>query len=101
MSLDNFLAAWQKTIRTCAAHIAPDGLIAFIVSPAEDTDSNRVVDLALLMYRLSEEQGLRCRRRVIALYNTQQANTQQVTWARTNKKLLKLYRDIVVLDRNG
>ena len=101
MSLDNFLAAWQKTIRTCAAHIAPDGLIAFIVSPAEDTDSNRVVDLALLMYRLSEEQGLRCRRRVIALYNTQQANGQQVTWARTNKKLLKLYRDIVVLDRNG
>ena len=101
MSLDNFLAAWQKTIRTCAAHIAPDGFIAFIVSPAEDTDSNRVVDLALLMYRLSEEQGLRCRRRVIALYNTQQANGQQVTWARTNKKLLKLYRDIVVLDRNG
>jgi hypothetical protein len=100
MSLGDFLEAWQKTIKTCAAHTAPDGLIAFIVSPAEHTDSNRVVDLALLMYGLSEAQGLRCRRRVIALYNTQQANGQQVTWARTNKKLLKLYRDIVVLDRN-
>ena len=53
------------------------------------------------MYRLAEQQGLRCRRRIIALYNTQQANGQQVTWARTNKKLLKLYRDIVVLDRDG
>jgi hypothetical protein len=101
MSLDDFLAAWQKTIKTCTAHTAPDGLIAFIVSPAEDTDSNRVVDLALLMYRLAEQQGLRCRRRIIALYNTQQATGQQVTWARTNKKLLKLYRDIVVLNRDG
>jgi transposase len=99
MSLDDFLAAWQKTLKTCAAHIAPDGLVAFIVSPAEDTDSNRVVDLALLMYRISEEQGFRCCRRIIAPYATQQANGQQVTWARTNRKLLKLYRDIVVLDR--
>jgi hypothetical protein len=72
----------------------------FIVSPAEDKDGNRVVDLALLMYQISEEQGLRCRRRIIALYNAhQQANGQQVIWARTNKKLLKLYRDIVVLYR--
>ena len=41
---------------------------------AEDTDGSRVVDLALLMYQISEEQRLRCRRRIIALYNTQQAN---------------------------
>jgi hypothetical protein len=31
--------------------------------------------------RLSEEQGLRCRRRIIALYNTQQANGQQATFS--------------------
>jgi transposase len=102
MSLDDFLAAWRKTVKTCAAHIAPEGHIAFIVSPAEDTDNNRVVDLALLMYQISEDQRLRCRRRIIAIYNAhQQANGQQVIWARTNKKLLKLYRDIVVLYREG
>jgi hypothetical protein len=98
MSLNGFLAAWRKTIKTCAAHIDPNGHVAFIVSPAEDTGENRVVDLAMLMYQISEDQGLRCRRRIIALYNGhQQANGQQVVWARTNKKLLKLYRDIVVL----
>jgi hypothetical protein len=42
-----------------------------------------------------------CRRRIIAPYNTQQATGQQVTWARENKKLLKLYRDIFVLGREG
>ena len=98
MSLNGLLAAWRKTIKTCAAHIDPNGHVAFIVSPAEDTGENRVVDLAMLMYQISEDQGLRCRRRIIALYNGhQQANGQQVVWARTNKKLLKLYRDIVVL----
>ena len=73
MSLDDFLAAWRKTIKTCSSHLTTEGHLAFIVSPAEDTDGDRVVDLALLMYKICEEQGFRCRRRIIALYNTQQA----------------------------
>ena len=55
-----------------------------------------VVDLAMHMYRVCEDQGLQCRRRIIALYNTQQATGQQVIWARENKRLLKLYRDIII-----
>ncbi|HXW89367.1 MAG TPA: DNA methyltransferase [Terriglobales bacterium] len=100
MSLDDFLAAWRKTIKTCADHLAPEGHLAFIVSPAEDTEGDRVVDLAMRMYQVCEDQGLQCRRRIIALYNGhQQATGQQVIWARENKKLLKLYRDIIVLRR--
>ena len=100
MSLGDFLAAWRKTIRTCADHLTPGGQLAFIVSPAEDTKGDRVVDLAMHMCRVCEDQGLRCRRRIIALYNGhQQATGQQVIWARENKKLLKLYRDIIVMRR--
>ena len=99
MSLDGFFAAWQKTIKTCAAHLSPGGHLAFIVSPAENMEGDCVVDLAMHMCRVCEDQGLQCRRRIIALYNTQQATGQQVIWARENKKLLKLYRDIVVLHR--
>jgi hypothetical protein len=36
-------------------------------------------------------------RRIIVPYQTQQATGQQVTWARENKRMLKLYRDLVVL----
>jgi hypothetical protein len=39
----------------------------------------------------------RVERRIIVPYSTQQATGQQVTWARENRRLLKLYRDLVVL----
>jgi hypothetical protein len=40
---------------------------------------------------------LKVKRRIIVPYQTQQATGQHVTWARENKRLLKLYRDLVVL----
>ena len=42
--------------------------------------------------------GMRIARRVIVTYQTQQATGQQVTWARENKRLLKLYRDLVIME---
>jgi hypothetical protein len=43
------------------------------------------------------DHGWHIERRIIVPYNTQQATGQQVTWARENKRMLKLYRDLVVL----
>jgi DNA methylase len=96
MSLDDFYGAWAKTVKVCADHLN-GGLLAFIVSPAEDKENDHVEDLALGMYRLAAEIGLQPRRRIIVTYNTQQATGQQVEWARREKKLLKLYRDLVVM----
>jgi hypothetical protein len=45
------------------------------------------------------ENGWTVKRRIIVPYSTQQATGQQVTWARENKRLLKLYRDLVVVSR--
>jgi hypothetical protein len=42
--------------------------------------------------------GYRIHRRIIVTYQTQQATGQQVTWARENRRLLKLYRDLVILE---
>lgn len=95
MSLDEFMAAWERTVKVCADHIAGGGHLAFIISPSVDGD--RVVDHAFDMYRTCVDAGLNQHRRVIVTYNTQQATGQQVTWARDNRQLLKLYRDLVVM----
>jgi hypothetical protein len=98
MTLDDFYAAWQQTVKVCADRLSDGGRLAYIVSPAQCED-HTVVDLAFEMYRAAVDAGLHAERRVIVTYNTQQATGQQVTWARDNKLMLKLYRDLVVFSK--
>lgn len=98
MPLPAFYEAWAQVVKHCADHLDEDGRLAFIVSPAQDgtLEVGRVVDLAFGMYRICEDEGLTCERRIIVPYSTQQATGQQVDAARKHRKLLKLYRDLVV-----
>jgi hypothetical protein len=95
MPLDDFMDAWHGVVKTCAEHIVDGGRLAFIISPTQLEDGT-VVDHAFEMYRTCVDIGLTAVRRIIVPYNTQQATGQQVEWARENKRLLKLYRDLVV-----
>ena len=99
MDIQNFTSSWDSVVKTCGKKLTKDGHLAFIVSPAEVKDENQVVDLAHLMYNSCEKVGLKPERRIIVTYSTQQATGQQVTWARENKKLLKLYRDLVIFKK--
>ncbi len=99
MSLDGFDTAWRSVIDTCHNHQKEGHFLAFIVSPAEDKENDRVVDLGFMMYQACVDAGYKPHRRIIVTYNTQQATGQQVNWAKENKKLLKLYRDLVVFKR--
>lgn len=99
MSLAAFMESWQRIVKECAAHLAEGGHLAYIISPTH-LDDGRVVDHAFHMcVSAAAVAGLDITRRIIVPYNTQQATGQQVTWARENKGLLKLYRDLVVLKR--
>jgi hypothetical protein len=93
MDLEAFYAAWRAVVKAAIGHA---GRIAFIVSPAEVKDDNLVVDLAAGMLPAFTDEGWRVERRIIVPYSTQQATGQQVEWARDNRKMLKLYRDLVV-----
>lgn len=95
MSLDDFMVAWDKTVKVCRDHLSEKGRLAFIISPSVDGDE--VVDHAFDMAMVARDHDLRTERRIVVTYNTQQATGQQVTWARDNKQLLKLYRDLVVM----
>lgn len=96
MALEEFQQAWARVIAACREHLAEGGRLAFIVSPTQLEDG-RVVDHAFEMAVVCVAAGLQIERRVIVPYQTQQATGQQVEWARENRRLLKLYRDLVVM----
>jgi hypothetical protein len=99
MSYEGFIAAWGRIVKACVSHITDYGRLAYIVSPAQDgplKDGN-VEDLATAMLPACWANALRVERRIIVPYSTQQATGQQVDAAREHRRLLKLYRDLVVL----
>jgi hypothetical protein len=98
MPLEAFYTAWANIIKTCSAHISPKGRIAYIISPTQCEDGS-VIDHTTDMLRACWDANLVVERRIIVPYSMQQATGQQVTWARENKRLLKLYRDLVILKR--
>lgn len=95
MQLHEFGDAWRATVKTCKEHLVEGGHLAFIISPTQ-LENGGVIDHAFDMAGDCVMAGLEQGRRIVVPYNTQQATGQQVTWARENKRLLKLYRDLVV-----
>lgn len=97
-SLTEFAESWKKSVAACVERLSDSGRLAYIVSPARD-EAKAVVDLAFPMYATCQDAGLQLERRIIVTYQTQQASGQQVEWARENRELLVLYRDLVVFRR--
>jgi hypothetical protein len=93
MDLDQFAAAWAIVAK---AALKRAKRVAYIISPTQNEDGS-VVDHATQLLAPFTARNWRVERRVIVPYSTQQASGQQVTWARENKRMLKLYRDLVVL----
>ena len=96
MERDGFSDAWAAIVKTCTDHLADGGRIAYIISPTQLEDGS-VVDHATEMLAPFRDAGMAVDRRIIVPYSTQQATGQQVEWARDKKRMLKLYRDLVVL----
>lgn len=93
MDLSTFMAAWAGVAAAAMGHARR---VAYIISPTQNDDGS-VIDHATAMLAPFLEAGWQVDRRIIVPYSTQQATGQQVTWARENKRMLKLYRDLVVL----
>lgn len=93
MDLGAFNDAWAAVVDAAVKHAKR---IAYIISPTQNDDGS-VVDHATDMLAPFRNRGWKVERRIIVTYSTQQATGQQVTWARENRRMLKLYRDLVVL----
>jgi hypothetical protein len=96
MNLDAFRNAWTQAVNIVTANAS---LVAYIISPTQTDDG--VIDHATEMLTPFLRIGWHVKRRVIVPYQTQQATGQQVEWARANQKMLKLYRDLIVLSKEG
>lgn len=95
MELASFEDAWAAVVKVA---IKRTKRAAYIISPTQTDDSSvGVIDHATAMLAPFIKAGWHVERRIIVPYQTQQATGQQVTWARDNKRMLKLYRDLVVL----
>jgi len=82
-------------ILACAGRMGPGARIAMLMQPTQWNAPGRevvdhIVDLINLMPSLQVEQRVSCP------YPTQQYNPQQVDWAKENKKLLVLTRELVI-----
>ena len=95
MDLAPFYQSWAAVVKAAMEHA---GRVAYIISPTQLEDG-RVIDHATDMLAPFAENGWHVERRIIVPYQTQQATGQQVEWAREKKRLLKLYRDLVVMAR--
>lgn len=93
MEKSEFYDAWANIVGTAIQH---SKRIAYIISPTQNDDGS-VVDHATDMLAPFYANGWHVERRIIVPYSTQQATGQQVTWARENRRMLKLYRDLVIL----
>jgi transcriptional regulator with XRE-family HTH domain len=93
MDLEAFYAAWWQVAKAAMQHA---DRVAYIISPTQRDDGS-VIDHATDMIRAFTSEAWEVERRIIVPYSTQQATGQQVTWARENRRMLKLYRDLVVL----
>lgn len=95
MDLAEFYEQWSNILMAVAPHCPR---VAYIISPTQG-DDGAVIDHATDMLSAAWDAGFHVERRIIVTYSTQQATGQQVTWARDNKRMLKLYRDLVVLSQ--
>lgn len=95
MDLETFYDSWSRIVKLCTDRA---DRVAYIISPTQNEDGS-VVDHATDMLETFHSEGWKVERRIIVPYSTQQATGQQVTWARENKRMLKLYRDLVVMTK--
>lgn len=97
LTLDEFYSRWERLLGVCAGRLAEGGRIAYIISSTEIAENAVAIDHATDMIDSARRLNLRVHRRIIVPYQTQQATGAQVEWARENKRMLNLYRDLVVL----
>lgn len=95
MELGKFYEVLSGFILACAERMDPGAHITMLMQPTQWNAPNReVIDHVFDLVGFAS--GLKVEQRVSCPYPTQQYNAQQVNWARENKKLLVLTRELVI-----
>jgi len=96
MPLDKFYSTLAGFVKACADKMQAGSHIALMMQPTQWKNEDRsvtdhVVDLCQLL-----SGKLTLHKRISCPYESQQCNAQQVTWAKDNRELLVISREIIV-----
>ena len=96
MSLEDFTKAMVDLVKGIASKQSK-GVIALIIQPTQwKSDNKQFADHVLDIIAGVGNKRLILENRVSCPYSTEQYNAQQVTWAKENKKLLVVTRELIV-----
>jgi len=99
MPLDMFYETLSKFIKECAAKMYNGSHIALIIQPTQWKADSRaypadhITDMILALNNFKKTKYVR---RIQVPYSTQQYNPQQVEWAKKNRDILVISREIIV-----
>jgi hypothetical protein len=93
MPLDEFRATLTNIVKRIASKQSK-GVIALLMQPTQwSADERRFTDH---IAHLLQDIKLPIENRISCPYSTEQYNAQQVTWAKENKKLLVITRELII-----
>lgn len=96
MSLEMFNESLTKIIKDISQRQSK-GVIALLMQPTQwSADNKHFTDHIMDVIRLVGNKKLVLENRISCPYSTEQYNAQQVDWAKKNKKLLVISRELIV-----
>lgn len=97
MELDEFYETLVGFIQDCAAKMRSGSHIALIIQPTQWLAQGRVpIDHVFDIVERATGRKLKYVHRIVCPYSSEQYNAQQVNWAKENRTVLTLNRELVV-----
>ena len=96
MDKDNFLQSLRGITQECRKALLPDGRLALLVQNVFDWEGDTVFQILELLLK----DGWQLERRIQVPLPTQQISSAVMRWARNNKRLVNIDRDLLVLRSN-
>lgn len=98
MELDQFYSTLTTFIQQCADKMHTGSHVALVIQPTQwNAPDRQVVDHVFdLVQCLSGKQALKYKRRISVPYSTDQYNAQQVSWAKEERELLEINRELII-----
>jgi hypothetical protein len=99
MPIEEFNIALSGVVNSFAKKIPVGAFIALIIQPTQwKSENKQFTDHVFDMVRMASKE-LRLVSRISCPYSTQQCTPQQVNWAKENKQLLTLSRELILWEK--
>lgn len=98
MSLEQFYDVLVGFISECAEKMHSGAKVALIIQPTQwfAEDRTKPVDHVIDLIKRLQGSSMQYIRRIVVPYESQQCNAQQVEWAKNNREVLVISREIII-----